>query len=102
MTMPPEQIEVECSKCQTRFKTWHRPSINLRLERFSDEYIRKMSTAVCPRCNCKIALNTLIVAEDGTWHLGPVQGKNKDRQKGAFRGKRSPGQEAREEGKDMG
>ena len=86
MSMPPEQIEIKCPKCHTRFKTWHRPSMNLGLDHFSDAYIRKMSTAVCPECKFRMDLDSLIVAEDGTWQIGKVQRKRKDGQKSGLSG----------------
>jgi hypothetical protein len=60
--------------------------MNFCLEHFSDAYIQKMSTAVCPECKFKIPLDTLIVKEDGTWQIGQVQRKRKDAQKSGLAG----------------
>ncbi|MFA6292471.1 MAG: hypothetical protein WC637_11850, partial [Victivallales bacterium] len=79
-------IEVECSKCHTHFKTWHRPSMNLCLDNFSDKYVQEMATAICPECKFKMPLDTLIVREDGTWQIGHVQRKRKDGQKSGLAG----------------
>jgi hypothetical protein len=50
MTMPPEQIDVECLKCGRVYQSWYRPSINLGLDNFSAEYLEAMSTATNPQC----------------------------------------------------
>lgn len=56
MTSPPEEIIVECPNCRRWYDTWHRPSINRLIDNFSDEFIEKASTAICPYCNCQAAL----------------------------------------------
>ncbi|MEP1080192.1 ribosomal protein L7/L12 [Leptolyngbya sp. PL-A3] len=56
MTSPPEEIIVECPNCKRWYEAWHRPSINRLIDNFSDEFIEKASTAICPYCNCKAAL----------------------------------------------
>lgn len=56
MTSPPEEIVVECPNCERWYDAWHRPSINRLIDNFSDEFIEKVSTAICPYCNCKAAL----------------------------------------------
>ena len=50
MTSPPEQIEVECPKCRQVYSDWYRPSINLTLDDFDDEYLEAASTSTCPEC----------------------------------------------------
>ena len=69
MTSPPEQITVECPGCGKSYQDWWRPSINLALEDFDEEYLDRASSAVCDHCDLKIYLNTLVVREDGTWVL---------------------------------
>lgn len=69
MTMPPEPITVACPACGELFETWHRPSMNLDLDDFSDEYVEEMSTATCPACGQKFDLGSLIV-EDGVLIFG--------------------------------
>lgn len=56
MTSPPEEIVVECPNCKRWYEDWYRPSINRLIDNFSDEFIEKASTAICPYCNCKAAL----------------------------------------------
>ena len=67
MTSPIEESEIECPKCQFRFKTSYRASMNLQLDNFSKKYIEQMSTAVCPGCKQKISLDSLVVKKDGVW-----------------------------------
>lgn len=61
MTSPPETIEVTCPACKHIYKDWWRPSINLSLDHFDDEYLREASTATCPKCQTVVDLNTLMV-----------------------------------------
>jgi hypothetical protein len=68
--MPPEDIEIECPKCRTRFKSWTRGSLNLQLDNFSDEYIREVTVKTCPKCKQEINLGCLIVGRDGIWKIG--------------------------------
>lgn len=60
MTSPPEEIIVECPNCGRWYEDWYRPSINRLIDNFSDEFIEKASTAICPYCNCKAALQVWI------------------------------------------
>ncbi len=71
MTMPPEKIRVKCPRCARAYESWWRPSMNLRLDDFSPEYIDEMSTATCPDCGHKVSLSVLVVRPDGVWELGP-------------------------------
>ena len=68
MTTPPEDITVECPKCRHRYQDWYRASLNLDIEDFSDNYIRRASTATCPECGTVVELGTLVVA-DGIWRV---------------------------------
>lgn len=72
MTSPAEQIEIDCPKCHTQFKTWHKASINLQLDDFSKRDIQKMTTALCPECKQRISLDCLVVGRDGVWTIGPT------------------------------
>ena len=74
MTMPPEQITVTCPKCGRLYDTWWRPSMNLALDRFSEQYIEEMSTAICPDCRWKVPLDVLVVRPDGVWEFDPSGG----------------------------
>jgi DNA-directed RNA polymerase subunit RPC12/RpoP len=66
LTSPPEQIEIRCPGCGFVYRAWHRSSLNLDLDRFSDDYIRQATTAACPECGHLVKLATLIV-RDGVW-----------------------------------
>ena len=70
MTSPPEEIQVKCPKCGKVYADWYRPSINLRLDHFDDEYLEQASTSTCPECGYKVRHNVLVVREDGTWEIG--------------------------------
>ena len=67
MTMPPEEITVTCPKCGETYKDWYRPSMNLMLDDFDDDYIEEMSSVTCPSCETKVRVGSLVVGEDGTF-----------------------------------
>ena len=67
MTMPPEEITVTCPKCGETYKDWYRPSMNLMLDDFDDDYIEEMSSVTCPSCETKVRMGSLVVGEDGTF-----------------------------------
>lgn len=69
MTSPPQNIEVKCPKCGHVYSDWHRPSINLTLEDFDDEYLEAASTSICPECHYKVHHDVLIVRANGVWEL---------------------------------
>src|SRR5262249_61550859 len=69
MTMPPEEISVECPECGLLYDSVYRPSMNLMLDNFDDEYIERMSTATCPSCGCKARLGVLVVNPPATFEL---------------------------------
>lgn len=62
-------IEVTCPECSTQYRTCYRPSINLRLDAFDADYVRRVTTGTCPKCGSVVDLGGLIVQEDGTWIL---------------------------------
>ena len=70
MTSPPEKIKIKCPKCGTIYDDWYRPSINLTLDNFDEDYIEDASTSVCPNCKYVVLHNVLTVREDGKWVLG--------------------------------
>ena len=74
MTSPPEEITVECPKCGRFYEDWYRPSVNLDLDSFDDEYLESCSTATCPHCQHKVDLNVLVV-EDGVFMLSLAEEK---------------------------
>ena len=67
MTMPPEEITITCPKCGETYKDWYRPSMNLMLDDFDDDYIEEMSSVTCPSCETKVGMGSLVVDEDGTF-----------------------------------
>lgn len=69
MTSPSYKIEVQCPQCGKVYEDWYRPSINLTLDDFDEEYLEEASTATCPECGLKVALGTLIVRRDGVWEI---------------------------------
>jgi hypothetical protein len=69
MTSPIEKITIICPACFHSFESWHRASMNLQIEEFSEEYIRKATIKTCPACGQEIHLGTLIVQKDGTWQV---------------------------------
>ena len=69
MTSPPCQITIRCPSCALSFEDWWRPSINLQLDDFDQEYIKSATIKTCPGCGARILLETLIVDEEGIWHL---------------------------------
>jgi endogenous inhibitor of DNA gyrase (YacG/DUF329 family) len=64
MTSPVEEIEVECPRCQTRYRDWTRGSINRNLDDVDHDYVRRASTATCPECGFVVDLGTLVVDGD--------------------------------------
>ncbi len=69
MTSPCTEIDIKCPNCGQQFKAWHRASINLNLDSFDQAYIDKISSAVCPSCQWKVALPMLVVRDDGVWEF---------------------------------
>jgi hypothetical protein len=69
MTSPPERIQVQCPSCGATYTDWWRPSINLTLDRFDPAYITDATTASCPHCKFQVALDVLIIRQDGTWEV---------------------------------
>ena len=59
MTSPPRDIHVTCSDCGHAYLDWYRPSINLSLDNFVDDYLEEASTTTCPECDVKYDLGTL-------------------------------------------
>ena len=65
MTSPPEPIEAACPGCGHRYVDWYRPSINLSLDVFDDDYLEEASTTTCPECGGKYDLGTLFARRGG-------------------------------------
>ena len=64
MTSPPEQIRVRCPRCGREYDDWYRPSVNLDLDDFDEEYLRRASTATCPACGLVVEIGSLVVEGD--------------------------------------
>ena len=67
MSSPPQDIFVECPECGVTYHDWFRPSMNLELDDFDENYIGEASSATCPHCSCRVSLDVLIVEPDGVW-----------------------------------
>lgn len=65
MTSPPKLIKVECPGCGLLYFDWYRPSINLSLDDFDDDYLEEASTTTCPECGVKYELGTLFARLGG-------------------------------------
>ena len=65
MTSPPESIRVECPDCGHLYSDWYRPSINLSLDDFDDDYLEEASTTTCPECGVKYDLGTVFARRGG-------------------------------------
>ena len=65
MTSPPRETTVICPVCGAEYQDWIRPSINLSLDDFDDEYLDQATSATWPKCKHKVPLDVLIVREDG-------------------------------------
>jgi hypothetical protein len=64
MTSPPREVEVCCPNCSSVYRDWYRPSLNLDLDDFDDDYIDAASSAVCPSCGHKIYFDSLVVIDN--------------------------------------
>jgi predicted RNA-binding Zn-ribbon protein involved in translation (DUF1610 family) len=69
MTSPPEPITVKCPQCGKVYEDWYRPSVNLMLDDFDEEYLEQCSSATCPACGHKIKISMLVVDKEGTFVL---------------------------------
>lgn len=69
MIMPPETVDIICPECGHQYQDWYRPSVNLNLDSFDDEYLDKCSSAVCPQCEHKVYFSTLTV-KDNVFYFG--------------------------------
>ncbi len=74
MTSPPEQIRVRCPKCGHEYEDWIRPSINLMMDDFDQDYLDEASSVTCPECKHRMSVDILIVREDGVWEFGKNEG----------------------------
>jgi len=61
VSSPPESVTVKCPQCGQTYEDWWRPSVNLNLETFDDEYLDACSSAVCPKCGHKVKFDVLTV-----------------------------------------
>ncbi len=70
MTSPIEEITVKCPRCGREYQDWYRPSVNLALDDFDEEYLDECSSATCPFCRFKVHIDTLLVDKNGIFHFG--------------------------------
>ena len=61
MTSPPSEVTICCPSCAAQYVDWFRPSMNLDLDSFDDEYIAAASSAVCTSCGHKVYFDSLVV-----------------------------------------
>jgi hypothetical protein len=59
MSSPCELIIVWCP-CGALYRDSWRPSMNLSLEDFSDDYVERMSSTTCPNCGLSTRMGTLL------------------------------------------
>jgi hypothetical protein len=59
MSSPPELILVWCP-CGALYRDSWRPSINLSLDDFDDDYIERVSSSTCPNCGLFTRMGTLL------------------------------------------
>ncbi|HDS1199506.1 TPA: hypothetical protein QDZ95_003030 [Shewanella algae] len=68
MTMPPQDVIIECPVCGHEYSAMIRPSINRQLDNFDDAYVKCVTTSECPSCQAKIR-SGLVVDKDGNFNL---------------------------------
>jgi hypothetical protein len=76
MTSPPSPVTIRCLSCRKTFEDWRRPSINLQMNDFDEEYIRSATIKTCPYRGPEVRLATLIVDKEGVWHFGEPGGNS--------------------------
>ena len=69
MTSPVEKISILCPNCGTEYEDWWRPSVNLALDDFDEEYFEACSSAVCPDCGFRVDIDMLIVDRGGDFYF---------------------------------
>lgn len=72
MTSPVENITVRCPECDHVYEDWWRPSMNLGVDDFDEQYITEATSSTCPQCGYRIQHESLVVSEDGVFQLGPA------------------------------
>ena len=70
MTSPCKLISITCPGCGATYTDSYRPSINLTLDDFDDDYLDEVTSSTCPHCNYKVRHNVLTVRKDGVWVIG--------------------------------
>jgi hypothetical protein len=60
MTSPVEPITIQCPECGHTFNDWYRPSVNLGLDDFDEDYLNECSSAICPACGHKVDIDILL------------------------------------------
>ena len=76
MTSPPRPVEVECPACGHTYEDYVRASVNLALgEEWTDEEIRKATTATCPECGHVVEFDSLTGRPNWDFEFGPAHGE---------------------------
>ncbi|MBC8327647.1 MAG: hypothetical protein H8E31_02765 [Planctomycetes bacterium] len=79
MTSPVREIEIRCPDCNSYYQDWFRPSVNLNLDDFDDDYLEEASTSTCPRCGFRVDHAMLVVNRSGVWCLDDgMEGEDED------------------------
>ncbi|GIW41430.1 MAG: hypothetical protein KatS3mg076_2007 [Candidatus Binatia bacterium] len=95
MTSPVVDIWVVCPECGQRYQDWYRPSINLTLDSFDEEYLREATTSKCPECGYVVEHAALVVGPDGVWRFrggtGDAAGKRAGKKAGRKKEGKRPG-----------
>jgi predicted RNA-binding Zn-ribbon protein involved in translation (DUF1610 family) len=63
VTSPVEIVVIDCPGCGERYEDWWRPSINLGIDAFDEDYLREASTGTCPRCGLVVDIGSVLVVE---------------------------------------
>jgi hypothetical protein len=82
MTSPPQRIRVVCPGCGREYDDWWRPSVNLDLEHFDEEYLEQCRSACCPHCGHRVEFDVLVV-ENGVFRLGATPARTEIRARAA-------------------
>jgi hypothetical protein len=64
MTSPVEWIGIQCPNCKNLYTDWRRPSVNLDLDDFTEEYLDECASAACPQCHFKGYFDLLTIEDN--------------------------------------
>lgn len=69
MSSPPENIRIKCPQCGCIYDDWWRPSINLGLDSFDEDYVKEASESKCPDCGFVVKHDVLVVDKNRIFHV---------------------------------